>query len=938
MSTRPFTSARPGFIALLCATALVPVALAPAAQAQSVSISPGYTNIGVNQQLQYSATVTGLANTAVTWAVYGGPNATPAMVGTITQTGLYTAPATVPTVGIVIEAIASDKKTVGAVYVNVAAAGPSITSVSPNPVPNGNFTVTITGSGFQQGAQVNAAGVNLGVTYVNSTTLKATGWQGPVGTFPFKVMNPGTLWGTPLNVPFVQSGPPQPQSIAPTSVTVTLGTTQQFTSANATNWTTTAGSITQAGLFTAPATIPASGIATVTASGPGGSASATVTLVSSTPQTIAPTSVSLNLGATQQFTSAGATTWSATYGTITSAGLYTAPANVPASLTDTVKAIGPNGTATATVNIILPTPVITNLSVNGNVTTAIPLGSFKMTITGTGFTNKSAVLLGNTTASLTSATPTTLTVSGFASVSGNVALVVSNGAVASAPFMVTVGVPNAQVSAAAARRFLEQAAFGPTPSDAAHVQQVGFQGWLSEQFTMPQVSDYSRLAGTTQGRLVTAFLTNAVNNPDQLRQRVAFAYSQLFVTSISKLIFNDRVIPYQTMLLADAFKNYRQILSDVTLSGAMGYYLDMGNNAKANPATGSVANENYAREVLQLFSIGTKMLNQDGTVATDAVGFPIPTYSQFTVTEFARVFTGWTYAPTTGPLYFGSYVNAGAPMQSVAAFHDNGSKQLLNGAMVPAGLTPQADLDAALDNIFNHPNVGPFVGRNLIQHLVKSNPSPAYIQRVAAAFNNNGQGVRGDMQAVITAILLDPEARANDNGGNDQVTDGHLTEPLLFIPGVYRAMAGTMADTNYYGYDLVNLNQDVYNSPSVFNYFSPFFRAPGTTLFGPEFQIDTPNNAVYRANMTWNMVYGYQANIICNGPGSCIDETPFLALAPTPATLVDALDLTFTHGTMPPALKSLVVAAAQADTNGIYSRVQTAMFAILSSSYYNVWH
>ncbi len=935
MRIQQSTIQRAVFGALMFAGAqIVPTALVQSAMAQSIALSPGYTSIGVNQQLQYTATVAGLANTTVTWQVVGitGGNST---YGTITQNGLYTAPATIPANGITVIALGSDKKTMAVTYVNVAPLGPTITSVSPMPVPTGNFTVTVTGVGFQNGATVQVGGANLTTTFVSSTTLKVSGWQGTATKVPFMAINPGSLWGPTVNIPFIAAGPPPPQAIAPASVSVMLGATQQFASANATGFATTAGTITPAGLYTAPATMPASGMATVTATGPGGTATASVSLVSSTPQTIAPTAVSLNLGATQQFTSAGATTWSATYGSVTANGLYTAPASTPATLVDTVKALGPNGTAAASITLILPTPAITSVTVNGTPTNAIPLGAFSLTINGSGFTGKSTILLGNASANLTGSAANAITVSGFASLSGNVNLVVSNGAVSSAPYPITVGVPNAQVSAAAARRFLEQGAFGPSPKDAAHVQQVGFQGWLNEQFTMPQVTDYSRLAGSSQGGILTAFLTNATMNADQLRQRVGFAYSQLFVTSISKLIFNGNVIPYQTMLINDAFKNYRQILSDVTLSGAMGYYLDMGNNAKANPGSGSVANENYAREVLQLFSIGTKALNQDGTVMTDAIGNPIPSYSQFTVTEFARVFTGWTYAPGQ---YWGQFYNATAPMVPWPSMHDTGAKTLLNGAQVPAGLNPQADVDAALDNIFNHPNVGPFVGRNLIQHLVKSNPSPAYIQRVAAVFANNGQGVRGDMQAVITAILLDPEARANDNGGNDQISDGHLTEPLLLIPAIYRAMGGTMADTNYFGFDLYNLNEDLYNSPSVFNYFSPFFHAPGTPLYGPEFQIDTPNNAVYRANMLWQMVSGYQASIICYGPGTCIDENPFLALAQTPATLVDALDLTFTHGTMPPAMKALVLAAATADTNGNYSRVQTAIYTIISSGYYSVWH
>jgi len=322
---------------------------------------------------------------------------------------------------------------------------------------------------------------------------------------------------------------------------------------------------------------------------------------------------------------------------------------------------------------------------------------------------------------------------------------------------VQIGVRNPQVSPAAARRFLEQAAFGPTPTDATTVQTIGYQAWLSNQFNMAQVSNYNSITGD-QGGMPQQFLANAVTNPDQLRQRVAFALSQIFVTSLEKLIWNGNMVSYQNMLLADGFSNYRQIMADVTLSPAMGQYLDMGNNAKADTTTGAVANENFAREMMQLFTIGTVMLNQEGSVLLDSTGVPIPTYTQFQITEFARVYTGWTYAPPAGqPVEWGAYYS-GDNMVPYAAEHDAGSKQLLDGHVAPAGLTPQEDLEEALDNIFNHPNVGSFVARQLIQHLVKSNPSPAYISRVAAAFNNNGSAVRGDMKATITAVLLDPEA------------------------------------------------------------------------------------------------------------------------------------------------------------------------------------
>ena len=407
------------------------------------------------------------------------------------------------------------------------------------------------------------------------------------------------------------------------------------------------------------------------------------------------------------------------------------------------------------------------------------------------------------------------------------------------------------------------------------MQTLGFPAWINSQYSMPQVSNYNTIT-SDQGGMPPQFLANAVSNPDQLRQRVAFALSQIFVTSINKLIWNTNMVSYQNTLMSDAFGNYRQIMEDVTLSPAMGQYLDMGNNAKADPTTGAVANENYARELMQLFTIGTVMLNPDGSVQLDNNNIPIPhLLAVHGYGEFARVYTGWTYAPNPGQTpFWGEYYNAGN-MIPWPPEHDAGSKHLLSGYVAPAGLTPQEDLDGALDNIFNHPNVGPFVATQLIQHLVKSDPSPAYVSRVAAAFNNDGNGVRGNLQAVVTAILLDPEARANDNGGDDQPTDGHLQEPVLYIAGIYRAFGGQMTNQNYYSTDLANMGEDIYSPNSVFNYYSPNYVVPGTSVMGGEFQIFTPNNAIIRSNEVASLMSQYSNPVASYGPGSSLDLTPF---------------------------------------------------------------
>ena len=899
---------------------------------QTITISPGYTSIGVNAQLQYSAVVAGLAPATVTWGVneISGGNAT---YGTITASGLYTAPATIPSSGILITALGSDNKTWGMVYVNVAPAGPAITGTTPaSPIPNGNYTVTLTGSGFVKGASVLENGASYGTTFLSSTSIKVVGYHGGTGPGGFQVQNPGSLWGPVFNVTWAAAGPPQAPTISPTTASVKLGATQQFTATNANSFSATAGTVTSAGLYTAPATMPASSTVTVKATGAGGSASATVTLVNPNAPTIAPSTVTLNPGATQQFTSAGATTWSATYGTVTTAGLYTAPTVYPVTGSDAVVAKGPNGSATATVTLNAPTPVISSVG-TGN---SLPLGIFSAVVTGSGFTAKSTAQLSGSPLTTTYAGGS-LTVSGFAAQSGAQSLTVNNGALASTPFSVQVGVANAQVSAAAARRFLQQAGFGPTPADAAHVQTIGYQAWLNEQFAMPQVSSYSALLGSSQGGLAQAFLANAVTNPDQLRQKVAFALSQIFVISYQTVIWNGDMIPYQQMLMADAFTNYPKILNDVTLSPAMGEYLNMANNAAADPVAGTVANENYAREIMQLFSIGTVMLNQDGSVQSGANG-PIPTYAQKDVTELARVFTGWTYPPTTpgGAINWGAYINsANGPMIPYNPEHDFGSKTLINGYVAAANLSPAADLAGALNNIATHPNTAPFISRRLIQHLVKSNPTPAYVQRVAAVFTQSG----GDMKQVITAILLDTEARANDEGGADQPTDGHFQEPALFLTGLVRAFGGQMTAANYYQQELGSMGQDIYDAPSVFNYYSPGYVAAGTGgLLAPEMQIDNPNSAILRENEIASLFGQYSNPVANNGPGTTVDLTPLLPLAATPATLVNAIDLTLTRGVMPAAMKSIIVSAVAADTNGSLHQVQTAIYLTLVSGYYNVWH
>ncbi len=499
-----------------------------------------------------------------------------------------------------------------------------------------------------------------------------------------------------------------------------------------------------------------------------------------------------------------------------------------------------------------------------------------------------------------------------------------------------------------AHRFLGQASFGPSDTEVARVQSLGYNGWLTQQFTLGSAGahraywdardaaakavDPNSGAGTTD--VYNAFWTHAVGGNDQLRQRVAFALSQIFVVSTEGVLasYPRGVAAWYDMLADRAFGNYRDLLEGVSLHPMMGLYLSHLRNQKADPVSGRVPDENYAREVMQLFSIGLVALNPDGTPRLDAAGKPIPTYTQADIAGLAKVFTGWSWscpdAPQSNCFLYGSYRSRSdpdryiKPMVAYPAFHSTDEKRFL-GAVVPpqASANPQASLKVALDTLFNHPNTGPFIARQLIQRLVTSNPSPAYVRAVASAFNNNGYGVRGDMKAVIRAVLLNGEART----AVPTNTTGKLREPVLRTTALLRAF-GYTSDTGLYRIgDTSNpgsaLGQMAMKSPSVFNFYRPGYVPPGTQagalgLAVPEMQLLHETSAAGYVN--------YTRSAISSGLGSYNNSfarqdmqpnfTGELALADQPAALVDRVATRLTGAVAPAALRTEVVNAVTAIT------------------------
>src|SRR5579863_9300131 len=451
--------------------------------------------------------------------------------------------------------------------------------------------------------------------------------------------------------------------------------------------------------------------------------------------TVSPTAVSVHLGAYVQFADsvtgitpttvgwtialpAGAT---GSPGTISAGGRYTPPAAIPSTGTVIVTATStaaPTASASATVTLLNPYPTLASVYPPN-----VAVGPFSLTFNGSGFVPGAQLLFGGVPLTTTYVSATRLIATGTASQAQSgqqVPLAVTNpnpGSETSADVVsLLIGTPATgdKITYNVAARFLDQAAFGPDAVTTAHLQAVGLEEYLNEQFAAP-ITPYPDPAATGfgLGQVQARFFTNAVHGQDQLRQRVAFALGQIFVVSAIEESTPTQLVPYLQILENDAFGNFRALMNDVALSPTMGEYLNMANNDKADPARGTSANENFARELMQLFTIGLSQLNPDGTPML-AGGHPIPTYDQTTIQNFAKVYTGWTYPARPGavlrmhnpPYYTG-------PMAPFEFNHDTTSKTLLNGLVLPPGQTAEQDLKAALDNIFNHPNVGPFVSTRL---------------------------------------------------------------------------------------------------------------------------------------------------------------------------------------------------------------------------------
>ena len=592
--------------------------------------------------------------------------------------------------------------------------------------------------------------------------------------------------------------------------------------------------------------------------------------------------------------------------------------------------------------IVNPVPTITSVSpllLAQGTTTSV-------TLNGTGFLPSTVITLNGSQvpSNYQSNTSVVVQISVAANETGNVSIQGQNpspGGGTGPTFNQAISTP---LSLTAAARLLDQTTFGPTTNLIQHVQQEGATAWLAEQFNDPPTllatipATLPSYCGDASVCLESEWWQTVLTANDQLRQRVAFALSGLFVVS-SDSVSGWALQNYQNVLANDAFTSWWKIMNDVTLSPAMGSYLNMLNSAA--PTGTLIANENFARENMQLFNLGLNLLHQDGSLQLNANGNPIPTYTEAQVRAFARAYTGWTYANANGssPSAFNYTANYYHPLVAVESQHDENPKALIDGDTLPAGQTAEQDMSGAESAIFWHQNLPPFVCKQLIQHLVKSNPSPGYISRVAQVFIDDGNNVRGDMQAVLTAIFTDPEARAGDTA--PQASDGHLREPMLWITGVMRGLGFVNIDPNNYWENVSSLSktlgEEPYQSPSVFNFYPPSYVIPGTTLSAPEFALENTGSitdTLTAANtLVFNALGSFNVDLSATSPLGQI------LTSQGPAALVNTLNNLFLYGTMDSntasAITNEIVNAPWTDPA---QQIRMAVYLVITSSEYKVLH
>ena len=901
----------------------------------SISTPSTSVRVGDTLQLNNQTKTTGSPMTYWINGIAGGNS----QLGTIDSNGLYTTPATPPTpnntITITAEATNYPNDPKGSVQVSVLNPIPIIGGVNPTPITEGTTLITVSGSKFIYGSQILWNGAPVPTVLVSDTELAASIAAPNPGTYPLAVSNPdpGSANSATLS-----------ETVGPGQVVLTL-------------------------------------------------------------QTNAGTSVrvnnSLNVGVNVTGTSHTGVTWLINGKAAGNAQIGTIVANTDGSVTYTAPAVVPTPSNIVQLTAVSVDNPAVSISQNITVDNPIPIltsanpmtfnpGPTTVVLGGSQFINGAQALVNGAPVPTTFNSGGQLTASFTATTPGNLDLQVLNpspGPATSTDLIAQVNgtPPVLPVSPEDASRFLAQATFGATDADIHHLSMIGYQAWLNEQFNIQptlhepvveqslivnnppcNASDLKCNAAlfvqnaAQENYVQQTFWQQAMTGSDELRQRVKFALTELFVissTTAAVQYMPRGMANYYDLLGADAFGNFRQLLQDVTLNPMMGQFLSMQGNDKGDATRDP--DENYAREVMQLFTIGLYQLNPDGTQKLDGNGNPIPTYSNTDVMGLAKVFTGFSWnvpgnnsdtAWSNCCMYVGpGYGEDLLPMQSYPNHHSTDEKDFL-GVTIPANSNPDpnGDLKITLDTLFNHPNLPPFFCKQLIQHLVTSNPSPAYVGRVAAVFQDNGQGVRGDMKAVIQAILLDDEARNSAAAaGNPQF--GKVREALVRYVEWARAFT---AQSRNGSFNLGSTEDPIYGlgemslrSPTVFNWFAPGYVPPGTSiaaagLTAPEMQMTDVSTVVGYLNYMQGAI-GASSNA---GPDVFSYYSTEMGLAANPDQLLDRVNLLLMAGEMDSTLRSQIITAVSsisipsgdqdAINAALANRVKTAIYLTMAAPAY----
>ena len=509
-------------------------------------------------------------------------------------------------------------------------------------------------------------------------------------------------------------------------------------------------------------------------------------------------------------------------------------------------------------------------------------------------------------------------------------------------------VVSVKVTAVQASRFLSQGAIGHSKADLLNLADSGYEAWLTAQFAVARPQkfwDYLVANGFDAAANINStsgfdpmMWAQLMGSGDVLRQRVGLALLDQWVVNVDGFGGSWRAFAlaaYLDVLWDNAFGNYRDLMEGVSTNAAMGLYLTFLGNSKANPATGSIPDENYARESMQLFTIGLTMLNMDGTQVLSG-GNPVPSYTQADVAQAARVWTGYTYASADNT----TPARLRLPMIITASRSETGGASFL-GITIPAGTDGATARKLALDGLFNHQNVPPFVSKQLIQHMVTSNPSPAYVGRVAAVFANNGSGVRGDLKAVVRAVLIDSEAR-DDAQASSSTTFGKLREPVVRLVQWAKAFGVASASQLWpFGNtssSATRLGESPGRAPSVFNWFRPGYTPPGSIIatsgmVAPEFQITNEPTVIAYVN--------YMQTVIANGAGDAKpDYSALTTIAADSQALLNELNLVLAANQISAAtigqMKTALDTIATTTTAGTLNRIYAAVVLVMASPEYLV--